>query len=152
MSLTLTSQPGFTEIPVSTFADGNPASDSAFKSLNAATKFAAVRNEQFYGYYANGQTVVLPVSPADGYQYSREELMYAWSLYSSSSPTDFEPGQETPPVTGPPSGSGTLLGIGPWWVDQATGVVHLTTSYFKSSQSVTTDGILCVITHAQRQR
>ena len=151
MSLTLTSQPGFTELADSTFDAGNPVTDSAMKSLNDAAKFSAVRNEQFYGYYSSGQTVVLPVSPADGYAYSREELLYSWSIYSVSSPTGFPAGTETPPTTGSPSGQGTLLGLGAW-VDQTTGLVTCITSYYKTSQAVTSDGVLCVITHAQRQR
>ena len=77
MSLSLGTQPGFTEIADSTFDAGNAASDSALKAVNAAAKFGVVRNEQFYGYYANGETVALPVSPADGYAYSRSELRYS---------------------------------------------------------------------------
>jgi len=44
-------------------------------------KFAAVRTEEFWGYYKNGETVALPVSPADGYAYAREELRYVWSIF-----------------------------------------------------------------------
>ena len=87
MSLTLTAQPGFTELPDNDFDAGAPASDSNMKALNAAAKFGVVRNEQFYGYYANGETVVLPVSPADGYAYSRQELLYSWSVYWTGSAT-----------------------------------------------------------------
>jgi len=151
MSLTLTTQPGFVEVLDSVFNAGNAASDSAFKSLNDDAKFAAVRNEQFYGFYSNAESVVLPVSPADGYAYSRSELLYSWSIYSSSAPGSFPAGTMTPPVTQPPSGQGTLLGVGAL-VDPASGLVTCIVSYFKTSQQVTSDGILFVVTHAQRSR
>jgi hypothetical protein len=151
MSLTLTTQPGFTEIADATFAAGNPVTDSAMIALNDAAKFAVVRNEQFYGYYASGDTVVLPVSPADGYAYSRAELLYSWSLYATYPPLGPCAGRMTPPPMGSTSGQGTLL----YWsggVDPATGLVSLNTAYYKSSQQNTGDGILFVVTQAQRQR
>jgi hypothetical protein len=152
MSLTLSPSPTFVELPDETFDPcPNVPTAQQFQTLDTDSQFAVVRNEQFYGYYANGQTVVLPVSPADGYEYSREELFYEWSLYSSSSATGFSPGVPTPPTTGAPSGQGQLLGVG-MWVDQTTGLVTCITSYYKTSQQVTSDGVLCVITHAQRSR
>ena len=45
MSLTLSAQPGFTDIPDSTFNSAATLSSSALKSLNADAKFGAVRNE-----------------------------------------------------------------------------------------------------------
>jgi|SRR5581483_4661705 len=42
-----------------------------------------VRPEVFFGVYYHGDTVDLPVSTVDGYQYSRDELCYAWSFYST---------------------------------------------------------------------
>ena len=48
MSLTLSAQPGFTELPDSDFDAGNVASDTNMKALNAASKFGVVRNEQVY--------------------------------------------------------------------------------------------------------
>jgi hypothetical protein len=151
MSLTLTTQPGFTEISDSVFAAGNAASDTNLKAINDAAKFAAVRNEQFYGYYANGETVILPVSPADGYAYSRAELRYSWSIYYSGAPTGPCAGTQTPPPKGLSSGQGTLLGFQAN-VDQVAGLVSTQASYWKTSQMNETDGILLVITHAQRSR
>ena len=151
MSLTLSTQPGFAEIPDSTFAAGNAASSSAMTALNENAKFAAVRNEQFYGYYANGETVVLPVSPADGYAYSRGELRYSFSWYWSGSATGACAGTETAPPRGATSGSGQVLQFGAN-VDQGTGAVTTNVSYWKSSEQDTNDGILLVITHAQRSR
>ena len=151
MSLTLTAQPGFTEISDSSFANGSALSDSVMKQLNADAKFATVRNEQFFGFYRNGETVVLPVSPADGYQYSRSELLYSYSFYWTGSAVAACNGTQTPPVPGKTTGDGQPLQQKAL-VDQATGLVTTQVSYFKTSQQDTTDGILLVITHAQRSR
>jgi len=151
MSLTLGTQPGFTEVADAVFTAGNPVTDTSMKQLNAAAKFAAVRNEQFYGYYRGGETVILPVSPADGYQYSRSELLYSCSLYTSLSAQGALNGTQTPPPGGTTSGAGTLL----WFavkVDQATGLVSTTVAYYKTGEQDTGDGIAFVVTHAQRSR
>ena len=151
MSLSLGTQPGFTEIADSTFDAGNAASDSALKAVNAAAKFGVVRNEQFYGYYANGETVALPVSPADGYVYSRSELRYSFGFYWTGGATGACNGTLTPPARGATSGQGQMIQFG-GNVDQATGAVATVVSYYKTSQTDTNDGILLVITHAQRSR
>ena len=151
MSLTLGSQPGFTEIPDSTFSAGNPVSDSVMKQLNADSKFAAVRNEQFFGFYRDGETVALPVSPADAYPYTRSELCYSWSVYWSGSALAALNGTQTAPTRGATTGQGQLLQFG-YNIDQTSGVVSCTASYYKTSQTDTADGILLVITHAQRAR
>ena len=151
MSLTLSAQPGFTELVDSTFNTGNPVSAATNKSLNADVKFAAVRNEQFWGFYRNGETVALPVSPADGYEYSQSELVYSWSWYwTGSAPTALN-GTQSPPTGGATSGSGTLLQMQSQ-VNQSTGLVSTVVSYYKTAQQDTNDGILMVITHAQRDR
>src|SRR5579862_4542588 len=151
MSLTLSSQPGFTELADNTFDAGNPATDTVMKQLNADAKFAAVRCEQFYGYYANGETVIIPVSPADGYQYQREELLYSHSWYWTGAATGACNGTQTPPPRGATTGQGQLLQMGAD-VSQLTGVVSTNVSYFKSSEMDTNDGILLVVTHALRMR
>lgn len=152
MSLTLSAQPGFTELADALFDTGATPSDATLKAANSNSKFAAVRNEQFWGFYEHGDTVLLPVSPADGYEYSREELVYSWSIYSSAPPTGaFTAGQQATPTAGANSGAGTLLGVNAN-VDQTTGVVSLTVAYWNGSQTNTTDGILMVIAHAQRSR
>jgi hypothetical protein len=151
MSLTLGTQPGFTEVGDSIFNVGNPVSDSALKALNAAAKFAVVRNEQFFGYYKDGETVALPTSPADGYAYQRSELRYSWSRYWSGSAGSACAGTQTPPTRGVTTGQGMLVQFGDS-IDQATGLVGCVTSYYKTSQTDTSDGILLVITHAQRSR
>lgn len=150
-SLTLTSQPGFTEVPDSSLDAGNPVTSAVIKAMNSASKFAAVRTEQFYGYYRNGETVVLPVSPADGYQYAREELLYSWSTYWTGGAPSALNGTQTAPTRGATGGEGNLLQFGAN-VDQVTGAVSCVASYYKTSQQDPNDGILLVITHATRQR
>lgn len=153
-SLVLGSQPGFSEIPDSTFDAGNAASAANFKALNAAAKFAAVRCEEFWGYYKNGETVALPVSPADGYTYVAAELRYTWSIFwTGGAPSGALAGTQVMPGRGAPGGGGTLLGFG-FSIAQATGLVACSVSYYVSggSQTDTTDGILLVTTIAKRQR
>jgi len=152
MSLTLSESPGFTEIASDTFDDGNAATDVTMKQLNANAAFAAVRCEQFWGYYRNGETVSLPVSAADAYQYQRSELIYTHSWYWMGSATGPCNGTQTPPPRGAGSGSGTLLGAAAD-VNQLTGVVSTVVSYFGGGQQQNTgDGILLVVTLAQRMR
>lgn len=151
MSLTLSTIPGFTEIPDTSFEAGAVASDATMKALNASAKFAAVRDEQFWGYYRNGETVALPTSPADGYSYARNELVYEFSWYWTGAATGALNGTHTPPTRGSTSGQGTVLQFGAD-VDPATGAVSTLVSYFKSSQTDTNDGILKIVVHAQRNR
>ena len=151
MSLTLLVAPGFTEVPDANFASGATASDADLKALNADAKFAEVRNEQFWGFYKNGDTVALPVSAADGYHYTRSELLYSYSWWWTGSCPSVCGGTQVAPTKGATSGNGTLLQM---WADinQATGVVTTQASYFKSSQTDTGDGVLLVIVHALRVR
>jgi len=152
MSLTLSTVPGFTEIPDTSFNAGATASDSDLKALNADAKFAAVRNEQFWGYYKHGETGALPVSPVDGYVYARSELVCTWSVYwSGAPPAGALNGTHTSPARGATSAGGTLLQMG-FEVVQATGAVTCAVSYYSGSQHDTNDGILLVVTHAQRLR
>lgn len=151
MSLTLSAVPGFSEIPDTSFAAGATASDSDMKTLNGDAKFAAVRNEQFWGYYRNGETVALPVSPADGYAYARNELICMWSWYWTGAATGACNGTQSAPPKGATSGGGTMLQSGAN-VDQTTGSVSTQVSYFDGHQHDTNDGILLVVTFAQRLR
>ncbi|KKK48884.1 hypothetical protein LCGC14_3140660, partial [marine sediment metagenome] len=136
-TLTLTSQPGFSEVPDSAFDAGNPVTAANMKSMNAASKFAAVRDEEFWGYYKHGETVQAPLSPADGYAYALEELRYTWSVYWTGTPpgTALE-GTQTPPSRGATGGSGQLLQMG-FNVDQETGVVACDVSYYRDGGSQT---------------
>jgi hypothetical protein len=153
-TLILTSQPGFTEIPDTTFDAGNPVTAADMKAMNAAVKFGVVRTEEFWGFYKHGETVALPVSPADGYEYERAELLYSWGIYSSAAPPGTAlNGTQTAPTRGVNSGAGQVLGFG-FYVDQETGAVACDVAYYvyNGAQTNTNDGILLVITHAKRQR
>lgn len=151
-TLLLSSQPGFVEVPDQSLDAGNPVSAALLKAMNAAAKFAAVRTEQFWGYYKHGETVALPVSPADGYAYAREELRYTWSLYwTGAAPGSALLGTQVAPSRGATSGQGLML-QGGFSVHQATGVIECLVSYYKTAQQDTQDGILMVMTHATRQR
>lgn len=123
-TLLLSSQPGFTEVPDQSLDAGNPVSSAVLKALNAAAKFAAVRTEQFWGYYKHGETIALPISPADGYAYAREELRYTWSVFWTGSPPGSALlGTQAAPSRGATSGEGTVLSMG-FNVDQETGLVE----------------------------
>lgn len=152
MSLELSTEPGFTEIVDSTFNAGNPVTDVTAKALNANAAFAAVRTEEFWGFYKHGETVQLPVSPADGYEYERAELRYVWSVYwTGAAPGSALNGTQSVPSRGATGGQGTLLQMG-FYVDQATGAVSCDVAYYKTAQSDTHDGILVVTTIAKRDR
>jgi hypothetical protein len=152
MSLSLIAQPGFAELPDADFDAGGVASDTNMKALNAAAKFGVVRNEQFWGYYRNGEQVVLPVSPADGYQYSRSELVYTWSVFATQPAVTALLGTQSTPTAGSNSGAGTIL-LAQYQVNQSSGNVSCITWYFNgSATAVTADGILLVMAFAQRQR
>ena len=140
MTLLLSSQPGFAEVPDQALDAGQPAGAAVLKALNAAAKFAAVRTEQFWGYYQHGETVALPISAADGYAYAREELLYSPSLVSTGAAMQALNGTHTLPGYGSTSGKGTLLQIA-CAVNQETGVVECIIAYWKDSQENTHDGI-----------
>jgi hypothetical protein len=154
-SLLLSAQPGFTEIADTTFDDGNPVTAATMKALNASAKFAAVRDEQFWGFYKHGETVVLPTSPADGYAYERAELTYDWSIVGTGTPGGgaYAGVQVLPAGAGGNGGGGQLLSINAM-VDEATGAVSTLIAYYitNGAQSNTHDGVLMVRTHAQRLR
>src|SRR5258707_6200354 len=130
-TLILIAQPGFAEIPDSTFDAGNAAGAANFKALNAAAKFAAVRSEEFWGYYRNGETVSLPFSPADGNAYVQAELRYVWTIYhTGGAPATPLAGSQVLPGRGATGGPGTLLSFG-FTVDQGSGLVACNVSYYK---------------------
>lgn len=151
MSLSLSAQPGFSDTPDANFNTGAALTSANLKSVNENAKFGAVRNEQFWGFYQNGETVALPVSPADGYTYARNELVYTWSIYWTGSATGALNGVQVDPTRGSTSGGGTILQMG-FEVEQATGVVSCNVSYYNGTTNTTNDGILLVMVHAQRSR
>lgn len=112
-------------------------------SDNAA--FGLTRLEVFKGIYKNGDTIALPVSPIDGYNYARNELIYSWSIQSTGNPTT-NWATDGPPWT---------LWYGAWSVDQGTGAVKCAVGYrgnddHRDRQANTNDSILEVTVFAQR--
>lgn len=166
MNLTLIQQPAaFAQIANSALNTGATLTAAILQALNENTKFAAVRNEEFYGQYTNGQTVVLPVSPIDGYAYARNELSYLctpyWTgkllpdLYGGSFGLPYDLGIDSdggpiPSSKGYASGPGNLARL-QFTVNQSTGVV-LTTVTYSGGGGATTDGIVMVMTLARRLR
>src|SRR4051794_17310138 len=98
--LLLNAVPGFTDLDEATIAAEEVLTDDALVKICQNAKFAAVRCERiFMGFYKNGDTVGLPVSPVDGYTYRQDEVLYDWSLYSTRAPgTGFVSGQADPPA------------------------------------------------------
>lgn len=79
-TLVMASPPSYTGITGSTVAQDKPLTQLLAQSLNDDAKFAVVDHEVFYlGEYTNGETVTLPVSPADGYHYSAAECTFQFS-------------------------------------------------------------------------
>ena len=155
MTLTLTSQPGFAEVPPSALDAGQPLTAANVKAINSNAAFGAVRTEEFWGFYKHGETVVLPASPADGYEYAREELRYTIDLiyWTGAPPGSALNGTQALPNRGATSGPGHLLQMG-FHIDQATGAVTCDVQYHKDggAQTDTHDGILRITTLAKRQR
>jgi hypothetical protein len=152
VSLTLATQPGFTDVPDTALNGGAAATSTNFKAINANAKYASVRQEIFWGFYKHGETVALPVSPADGYAYSRAELNYVWSVFwTAAPPTGALGGTHSLPTRGATSGQGTLLQFGAN-VDQTTGAITTEADYYKTQQMNTNDGILQVMTIATRDK
>jgi hypothetical protein len=155
MQLRLSGQPGFTELPDTGLETNDSLPAAVLQGISEDAAFAAVRTEEFWGYYANGETVKLPMSPVDGYRYSRAECCYTWSIYWTGSATAPLEGTQVAPSRGPTSSGGHLLKIG-GFIDQATGLVSCDEAYEKEAMvpvpEANHDGILLVITHAKRLR
>lgn len=144
MPLTLTSIPGFADLPDDSLLADSPALGLYLAKIAENAAFGMVRMEIFTGSYKHGDTVGLPVSDVDGYNYSRSELLYTWAVQTTVNPS-----------TGWLSGDDTLW-YGDWKVDQNTGAVS-TLEYYRRSGShanptQSNDGTLTVFTIAQRQR
>jgi hypothetical protein len=142
-SMVLTHEPGFSDVSTSNFASGSLARGLDLIKVSENAAFGMARLEVFYGEYSNGQTVNLPVSPIDGYQYQRDELTYIWSVRSTVNPSSGWASAEQ------------ALWIANWFVDQTNGKVFTEEWYawiHGAKQPVqSSDGILSVFTVAQRQ-
>src|SRR5262249_28790786 len=147
MALTLNQVPGFSDLPDAAIAAEKIAIGLHMARISNNAAFGMVRLETFVGVYQHADTVPAPVSDIDGYQYQRSELNYYW----------------VPANTGNPK-TGFATYAPPWtmWyvdvkVDQATGVVFSEVGYRGNSdhpdrQAKTNDGLILVVTIAQRQK
>ncbi len=146
MPLKLNEIPGFADLPDSVLQADLPAYAIHLGRIAQNATFGMVRLEIFQGLYHDGDTVILPTSKVDGYNYSRDELLYFWTVRDSGNPN-------TGWISGPRSLSNSLWFTN-WNVDQATGKVFTDEWYRRSgpdtqSQS-SKDGTLLVFTIAQR--
>lgn len=138
--------PGFSDLPNSVLTVGSPSFALHLGEISMNAAFGMVRCEIFPCTQKHGDTVPLPVSCADGYVYSREELIYFWSVANSVDPS-------TGWISGPDS-----LWFANWEIDQTTGVVFSEEWYERSSTADTrlaaksNDGSIQVFTIGQRQR
>lgn len=143
--ITLARVPGFADLPDNLLEAEDFAIGLHLQRLLSNVKFGMVRPEFFLATYIHGQTVELPTSPVDGYQYTREELHYLWSYAWTGGTAD-----GGSPVTG----KGSIWYFGAK-VDQTTGEVFSYIKYKESERKAgdfTNDGILAVVTIGIRQR
>ena len=125
--LTFSQIPGFFDISDTLLAGGQPLTDDDMTKISHNAKFAVVRTELlFMGFYKPGDTVPTPVSPVDGYAYSRAECLYLPILVSTRSPAaGFVSGQASFPVlANNDPGQGNLIVV-PYQLDihDSTGVL-----------------------------
>jgi len=144
MPLTLNSIAGFADLQNVVLQAEQPALGLHVAAIAGNAQFGMTRLEFFQGKYHNGDTVILPTSPIDRYNYSRDELLYLWTINNSANPA-------THWLSGP-----DCLWYGNWKVDQTSGAVSCEEWYRKSSvhnpdPAVSQDGVLFVTTVAQRE-
>jgi hypothetical protein len=140
--LILNTQPGFSDQPDSTLAAGNYAIGNQMAKISGNAALGMVRLEFFQGVYTNGQTVNLPVSPVDGYQYQLSELLFSWAVYNTA---DLNNGWI--------SAANMALWYANWNVDPLTGKVTSEEWYRNNYASqFSNDGHLQVFIIAQRQK
>lgn len=103
----------YASINESTIGTDKPITQDLIQHLNNNAKFSCVNSEVIYlGEYINGQTVVLPVSPVDGYHYSSAEckFMHAWRWTANGTKYAQTPGnyEQAGPFTASINGSGVV--------------------------------------------
>ena len=149
--------PGFVDIPDGNLAADQPLTDYDLTKISNNAKFAAVRPEMFYGWYKNGETVLIPVSVVDGYVYSRQELEYEVAALCSRSPDSSAAtnGSLTrPPRSNLNDGPGSLFLLD-FWIEEKTdanpGLVHCEVHYWNDgTETITNGGFVKVRTIATR--
>jgi hypothetical protein len=153
--LTFASIPGFFDLADTAIGAGQPLTDDSISKISHNSKFGAVRAEQFYmGFYANGNVVATPVSPVDGYTYSRAECLYFLIHASTLSPAaGFVPGQALFPPIAPNAGAGSIL-ASPYqmFIQPSTGTTpgQVTLQNYYSTSGAVSEGLVAVYVLAQR--
>lgn len=142
MALTLSRKPGLADLP-DTALDAEKISQGIhLLQILGNTKLGVTRIEFFKGtnkdgdaHLKDGDAVELPLSPVDGYQYSRGELLYLWEWAITGKPEDAVP-----------SAPGSILALS-GNVNETTGEVSTTVVYRTTdgvSTTTTNDGALHV--------
>lgn len=142
MSVTLQKVPGFNDIQDTPLTAEQIALGIHVAAISDNAAFGLVRTEPFQVICKNGDTISLPVSEIDGYQYSRSELVYMWGIYATANP-------DTGWITGPDA-----LWYMNWNVDQDTGEVTCIEWYrpWANAPAQSSDGQLLVTVVGIRQK
>ena len=155
--LTFQTIPGFVDLPDSALAADQPLTDYSLTKINNNAKFAAVRPETFYGWYRDGEAVLLPVSPVDGYAYTRQELAYDVAAWCSRSPSgdSLTHGATTKPARANVNDGPGSLFLMDFWVEEKNepcpGQVHCEVHYWENgNETITNGGFVKVRTIATR--
>lgn len=155
--LTFQITPGFVDIPDSAVAADQPLTDYTLTKISNNAKFAAVRPETFYGWYRDGEIVQLPVSPVDGYVYSRTELEYEVAAFCSRSPSGdaMTNGAPTKPARASVNDGPGSLFLMDFWIEEknepSPGLVHCQVDYWNNgNETITNGGFVKVRTIATR--
>ena len=141
--ITLATPPGFSPVDETKLIAGDILHAITVDQISQNGEFGMVRPEFFYTLQVDGDTVSLPVSPIDGYNYSQDELYYLWTPL-----TTFDAS------TGWPSQTGILFYC-QWNIDQLTGIVTCKEYYHPDGNTPvnqSSDGQLLVLTVGQRAR
>lgn len=136
--------PGFADVPDSALAAEQYAMGVHLGRIVENAAMGMVRPEVFVTKQINGDTVPLPVSPVDGYVYSRNELIYMWGIHNLVNPK-----------TGVVSDDWLNFWFGQWFVNQDTGKVTIEKWESRNDaahKTQTNDGELFVYTIAQRRK
>jgi hypothetical protein len=147
--------PGAVDLPDANLAADEPVTDYSLQKVSNNAKFAAVRPETFYGWYKNGEIVLIPVSPVDAYVYHREELEYEVAAWCTRLPVGATNGAAVKPGrANGNSGQGSLFWCD-FWIDEkneaSPGLVHCEVSYWSGeNETLTNDGFVKVRTIATR--
>ncbi len=150
--LTFASIPGFFDLGDSTILGGQPLTDDAITKISHNAKFGVVRCEIIYmGFFKSGDTVPTPLSPVDGYAYTRQECLFTPLFASGRQPAaGFVSGQATFPVLANSDlGTGNLLVV-PYQldIDDSTGIV--TCQVYFSGNGAQNQGTVKVYAICQR--